>query len=286
MSISRRRFIINTGLLAVGTAMGSDLLAGTSKKANAFGIQLWTLRDIIGADTPGVLKQLSGFGYSFIEGFEGPKGIFWGMGNKEFKTYLDSIGMSMVSTHFNMNQDLEKKAAQAGEIGMKYLICPWLGPQKSMDDYKKAADTFNRAGEVCRKYGLRFAYHNHGYSFTEMNGQFPQDVMMNNTDPALVDYEMDIYWVVTAGQDPQAWLKKYPNRWRLCHVKDRGANFKAGEGDASVDLGTGTIDFKKIVKTARATGMKYYIVEQERYDNGPSIKAAEVDAAYMKKLNA
>lgn len=285
MAISRRQFLINAGLMTAGTALAQCGLAG-SAAANPFGIQLYTLRDIIGGDTKGVLKQLAGFGYKFVEGYEGEKGLFWGMTNKEFKSYMDSIGMSMVSSHFDMNKDLETKAAQAGEIGMKYLICPWLGPQKTLDDYKKAADAFNKAGEVCKKNGLRFAYHNHGYSFEQLEGQYPQDVMMKNTDASLVDFEMDIYWVVTAGQDPEAWLKKYPNRWTLCHVKDRGKNFKAGDPDASVDLGTGTIDFNKIVKTAKAAGMKYYIVEQERYDNGPSIKAAEVNAAYMKKLNA
>lgn len=285
MAISRRQFLVNAGLITAGTALARCGMAN-SAAANPFGIQLYTLRDIIGGDTKGVLKQLSGFGYTFVEGYEGEKGLFWGMTNKEFKSYMDSIGMSMVSSHFDMSKDLEQKAAQAGEIGMKYLICPWLGPQKTLDDYKKAADAFNKAGEVCKKNGLRFAYHNHGYSFEQLEGQFPQDVMMANADPSLVDFEMDIYWVVTAGQDPEAWLKKYPNRWTLCHVKDRGKNFKAGDPDASVDLGTGSIDFTKIVKTAKTAGMKYYIVEQERYDNGTSIKAAETDAAYMKKLNA
>jgi sugar phosphate isomerase/epimerase len=169
---------------------------------------------------------------------------------------------------------------------MKYLICPWLGPQKSLDDFKKAADAFNKAGEVCKKNGLKFAYHNHGYSFTLQDGQYPQDVMMNNTDPNLVDFEMDIYWVVTAGQDPNTWLTKYPNRWRLCHVKDRGKEFSAEESDASVDLGTGVIDFKKVAATAKKVGMKYYIVEQERYDNGSSIQAVKDNAVYMRKLNA
>ena len=286
MSISRRQFLVNAGLLATGTALGQQVLADTFKKSHPFGIQLYTLRDIIGKDTKDVLKSLAGFGYKQIEGYEGQKGLFWGMTNKEMKSYLDSLGMSMISSHCNWTQDFERKAAEAGEIGMKYLICPYLGPQKSIDDFKKAADNFNKAGEICKKNGLRFAYHNHGYSFINQDGQMPQDVMMAGTDPLLVDFEMDIYWVVTAGADPEAWLKKYPNRWKLCHVKDRGKNFPAGQADASVDLGTGTIDFKKIAKTAKAAGMKYYIVEQERYDNTTSIKAAEVGAAYMKKLNA
>ena len=95
---------------------------------------------------------------------------------------------------------------------------------------------------------------------------------------------MDIYWVVTAGQDPEAWLKKYPKRFTLCHVKDRGKQFPPTESNASVDLGTGSIDFPKILKIAKENGMKYNIVEQERYDNTTPLKSAEVDAEYMKKL--
>lgn len=281
--MNRRAFVRNSGLLAAGAAFGFPDLEW--KPLKNFGIQLYTLRDIIGKDTKSVLASVASYGYTQLEGFEGYKGLFWGMSHTEFNSYVQGLGMKMVSSHFNMNQDLENKAAQAGEIGMKYLICPYLGKQKTLDDYKKAADSFNKAGEICRKNGLRFAYHNHGYSFEMQDGQYPQDIMMNGTDPALVDFEMDIYWVKTAGADPEAWLKKYPNRWRLCHVKDRGKQFKDGDPDASVVLGTGGIDFKTILKTAKSAGMQYYIVEQERYDNTTSLKAVEDNAAYMKKLS-
>ncbi|TAL44557.1 MAG: sugar phosphate isomerase/epimerase, partial [Chitinophagaceae bacterium] len=137
-------------------------------------------------------------------------------------------------------------------------------------------------GEICKKEGIRFAYHNHDYSFKTQEGQLPQDVMMINTDASIVDFEMDIYWVVTAGHDPIAWFKKYPNRFRLCHVKDRMKN--ATEGFASCNVGEGSIDFVKILKVAKKQGMQYYIVEQERYDGTTPLKAAEVDAAYMKKI--
>jgi len=280
--MNRRHFVKQSSLLAAGAALG---LNNCAKPVGEFGIQLYTLRDIIGKDPKGVLKSLASFGYKQAEGYEGPMGLFWGMGHKEFKSYMDSLGMKFISSHFNMNKDLETKAAQAGEIGMKYLICPYLGKQKTLDDYKKAADSFNKAGEVCKKNGLRFAYHNHGYTFEAVDGEFPQDILMQACDPSLVDFEMDIYWVITAGQDAEAWLKKYPKRWTLCHVKDRGKDFPANEANASVVLGTGSIDFPRILKTAKAQGMKYYIVEQERYDNTTSIKAAEDDAAYMKKLS-
>ena len=197
---------------------------------------------------------------------------------------MDDLGMNFLATHCNIDKDFEKKAAEAAEIGMKYLICPSRGGRKTVDDFKKVAEDFNAKGEICRKNGIRFAYHNHEYGFKEIDGQFPQDIMMKNTDPALVDYEMDIYWVITGGQDPIAWLKKYPNRFRLGHVKDRIKG--ATERGASCVLGTGSIDYPKLIKDAKAAGMEYFIVEQERYDNTTPLEAAKADALYMEKLMA
>src|SRR5436190_4840996 len=268
--------------LASNNAFASFMNNEEFKKIKKFGLQLYTLRDDFPKDPKGVLKQVASFGYKQLESFEGPNGIFWGMTNKEFKSYIGDLGMEIVSSHCDISKDFEKKAAEAAEIGMKYLICPYKGPQKSIYEFKKFADEFNQKGEICKKNGIRFAYHNHDYSFKELEGQMPQDVMMNNTDPALVDYEMDIYWVVTAGQDPEAWLTKYKNRFRLVHVKDRTKG--ATEAADSCTVGQGSIDFPKILKTASQNGIEYYIVEQEKYAGTTPLKAAEDDAAYMKKL--
>lgn len=286
---NRRNFLKATGTLASGLLIGSrpafsmDEFSGNAAIKN-FGLQLWSVRDDLAKDPKGVLKQVASFGYKQIESFEGKQGIFWGMTNKEFKKYMDQLGMTIISSHCDINNNFETKAAQAGEIGMKYLICPAIGAQKTVDDYKKAAEKFNACGEICKKHGLRFAYHNHGYSFTQFEGIMPQDIMMQNTHPNLVDFQMDIYWVVTAGQDPIAWLNKYPGRFKLCHVKDRKKNAGPKETDASVDLGTGSIDFSKILKVASSKGVQYYIVEQEHWDNSTPMKSAQVDAAYMKKF--
>ncbi len=288
--MKRKDFLKLSGGLALAglasrSAMASFVQVEDAKKLKSFGLQLYTLRADMPKDPKGVLKQVAGFGYKQIESYEGSKGMFWGMSNKEFKTYMDELGMKIVASHCDMNKDFEKKAAEAAEIGMKYLICPWLGPQKKIDDYKNFADTFNQKGEICKKNGLRFAYHNHDYSFVNMNGEMGQDVMMKNTDPGLVDFELDMYWVVTAGQDIETWLKKYPNRFRLCHVKDRKKGAAATEKDASCDVGSGSIDYAKILKTARKNGMQYYIVEQEKYEGTTPLKAAEASALYMKGLS-
>lgn len=308
MIYNRRLFLKNSGLLASGialvgigcgapsgneghaadtTAAGATDTAASKMAGHAlsqFGLQLYTLRDDLPKDPKGILKQAASFGYKQFEGFEGPKGMFWGMKNTEYKKYLDDLGVTMISSHCDTDKDFERKAAEASEIGMKYLLRAWVGPQKSLDDYKKFADKFNRWGDVCKKHGIKFAYHNHGYSFKQQDGQYPQDIFMKNTNPDTVDYEMDIYWVVTAGADPIEWLKKYPNRFHLCHVKDRSKTAPAAEEDASVDLGAGSIDFKNILKVAEDNGMKYYIVEQEKYEGTTPLKSAAVDADYLKNI--
>jgi sugar phosphate isomerase/epimerase len=284
MHYDRRKFIKLSGGITTGLALSSFSAEEDAKKIKKFGLQLYSLRDVLPADPKGVLKQVASFGYKHIESYEGKDGMFWGLGHTGFKQYMDELGMTIISSHCDINKDFEKKAAEAAAIGMKYLICPYKGPQKSLDNYKKFAEEFNQKGEICKKNGIRFAYHNHDYSFKPMDGQLPQDIMMNGTDPSLVDFEMDMYWVVVAGQDVEAWLKKYSPRYRLCHIKDFSKTPGENNGKNSVDVGTGSIDFKKILKTAKANGLEYYIVEQEAYPNGSSLKAAEVSAAYMKKL--
>lgn len=302
MTIDRRKFLRTAAWAASGITFagiacksggtdqaGSDTAklgaaAGSSVALASYGLQLYTLRDDMPKDPRGVIKQVAGFGYKELEGYEGPQGMFWNMPHMDFKKYLDDLGLTMVSSHCDIDKDFERKAAQASEIGMRYLISPWIGAQKTADDYKKFADIFNQRGEICRKNGIRFAYHNHGYTFEPVEGKMPQELLMDATDPALVDFEMDIYWVVTAGADPLTWLEKYPNRFTLCHVKDRMKNADPKEQDASCDLGAGTIVFSKVLRAAADRGMKHYIVEQERYDNTTPLKSAEVGAAYLAAL--
>jgi len=180
MKFKRRDFIQKSGAItaaglilpwwayknAATPSTTSDHLASSSG-LESFGLQLYTLRDDMPADPKGMLSQVASFGYNQIEGYEGPQGMFWNMPHLEFKKYIDELGLNMVSSHCNINEDFEKKAGQAAEVGMAYLICPYIGPQDSMEKWKNIADQFNQCGEICKKNGIRFAYHNHAYSFKE-----------------------------------------------------------------------------------------------------------------------
>jgi sugar phosphate isomerase/epimerase len=283
MSNSRRSFLRNTALasLALGTPFNKELFAMAQKK-NKFGIQLWTVKQALAKDPLGVLKHLSNCGYKQIESFEGANGMFWGMKNTEFKKQLGDLEMNMIASHCDINKDFERKAGEASEIGMKYLICPHIGAQKSIDDYKRFGDQFNKCGEIANKNGIRFAYHNHDYSFKAMAGGMPQDVLMNATDANLVDFEMDIYWVVAAGADPIAYLKKYPNRFKLCHVKDL---IKTPTGHESCILGKGTIDFKNILYIGAQNGLKFHIIEQESYTGTTELDCVKENAIALNNLD-
>ncbi len=296
MSNNKRRDLLKLSALAAAGFMLpsasvkagnwlSNFNGGDNATLKKFGLQLYSLRDDLPKNPEAVLKQVASFGYKQIEGYEGADGMFWGMGNLGFKSLMDDLGMTIISSHCDVKTDFERKAEQAAAIGMKYLICPYLGPQKSIDDFKIAAETFNKCGDICKQHDLKFAYHNHDYSFKKIDGQVPIDVMLANTDPDKVHFELDIYWAVTAGVNPADYFTKYKNRFTLCHIKDRMKNPVTTDANSSCILGKGIIDYAPILKSAKANGMDYFIVEQERYDGTTPLISAQKDAAYMKKLS-
>ncbi len=244
-----------------------------------FGLQLYSARDIIGKDPKGILKQIADLGYKKIESYQGDQGIFWGMKPTEFKAYMDELGMKVISTHADTTKDLEKLAGEAAEAGLTYVLQPYIGPQKTLDEWKMRADEFNKRGEICNKAGVRFGYHNHDYSFKEQDGQIPQEILLNSTDPSLVVFELDLCWISVAKQDVSAHLTKYAGRYELCHVKDVVMLPEVHQ----TDLGKGDINYPQILRVAQDTGMKHYIVEQEEYPESVMASLAH-DSDYMRQL--
>lgn len=284
MNCSRRSFLKTSGLLASGLTLGSvPFLSSCNPSApqnSAFGLQLYTLRDVIGDDPQGVLRQVADFGYELIESYEGPQGMFWGMGHTGFQKFLEDHGMTMISSHADVFNDYERKVEQAAEIGMEYIVCPYIGPQDELDDYREMADTFNDLGRIANNAGIKFAYHNHGYTFEPHDGEMPQDILMQGTDPDLVEFQVDIYWVEIVGQSVVEWIRKYPGRFTTGHVKDL-AN---GDEPESTILGTGSLDIPSILKVAQENGMRRFIVEQEAYTDTTPLDAVRENGVYMSQL--
>jgi sugar phosphate isomerase/epimerase len=292
MKNQRRKFMQTSSLLGLGAAMlplqfcsnpKEEVASESKSKLDAFGIQLYSVKEDMALDPQATLRSLASFGYKHFEGFDGGKGILWGMQPTEFKSLLDQMGTTMIASHANVFENLEEQATLAAEVGMKYLICPWIGPQKSLDDYRKKADEFNQIGQKLKPFGIRFAYHNHDYTFINQEGSLPQDILMENTDPALVDFEMDLFWVYVADFKPEDYLAKYPGRFRLCHLKDA----EPGIGDPhqrGVLLGAGEIPIAQLIRQSKVLGMEQFIVEQERFPSGTPMEAAEANAKYLAAL--
>ncbi|MDI9863545.1 sugar phosphate isomerase/epimerase [Flectobacillus sp. DC10W] len=288
--MQRRNFLKQSGLLAAGAFAlnSSDLFANSNSKIiKTFGVQLYSVRDVLPKDPKGVMTQLAQMGYKQFESYGGAKGFLWGMTPKEIKTFLGDIGVKMVSTHFNYTgeikkpEELKKSIDLAAEAGLKYILCPYLGAQKTWDDWKRIADKFNEVGEQVNKAGLKFGYHNHDYSFHLLDGKMPQEYLLENTDPSKVMFELDLCWIDVAGVNTAEHLKKYGKRYELCHVKD----YKKDNGKpVQNDLGKGSVDMQKTLRVALDNGMKYFMVEQEEYPES-SLISLKYDAEYMKKLS-
>ncbi|WP_316842123.1 sugar phosphate isomerase/epimerase [Pedobacter gandavensis] len=274
---SRRTFIKNAGMAAAGALLFPSF-AHAFAKVKPVGLQLYTLREVIGKDPKGVIEKVAKAGYKEVETYGySAKGGYFGMDAKAFKSLLDNNGLKAPSGHFGLdsflkdgNQD-ELKIAIEGANGLKmdFLTIPWMGEslRSSLDDYKKVSERLNQAAEICKKSGLKLAYHNHDFEFKKYDGKTGYEVMLQETDKNLVKFEMDLYWVVRSGNDPIAFFNKYPGRFPMWHVKDMD---KANHS-INTEVGTGTIDFKSFFKHAKQAGLKYAIVEQENFSKDPFV---------------
>lgn len=275
--LSRRSFLEKSALLAGASLLSIDTEAARIKK---FGCQLYSVRDVISKDPRGTMTQLAQMGYNFFESFQGKQGFLWGMTGKEAKTFFGDIGVRMVSTHLDINTDFEKSIENAVEAGLEYMLCPYIGMQPSLDAWKKKAELFNQKGELCRKAGINFGYHNHSYSFQLANGAKGQKILLDETDPNLVMFELDMCWSEAAGESSAEHLRAYNGRYKLCHIKQLETITPKPK---QTDLDKGIINYPPLVKVAKETGMKYFLVEQEEYPSSPMESMAS-NAQYMKKL--
>jgi len=282
--MKRREFVQTAAFAAAGLlSLPSFLAAG--KRQKGMGLQLYTLRDTIGNDPKGVLKKVADLGYKELETYGYNNGKIFGMDFTEFCTHVKSLGMKVTSGHYGLSAlqgDTWKQAVDdAKKNGQEYMIIAYINEpdRKSIDDYKKICADLNKAGEVCNKSGIRFGYHNHAFEFDKLDGQVPYDLMLKELDPKKVGMEMDIFWIVNAGQDPLKYFAQYPGRFEQWHIKD----MDKADKNRNADVGTGAIDFKSIFAQAKLSGMKRWYVEQETYPGDP-LDSVAASAKFMKTL--
>ena len=292
MTTTRRSFLKTSALLSAGILAAPNLFAYDKKY---IGLQLYTVRDAMAKDPAASLAKVAKIGYTSVEGatYTGNE-LFYGMDSKAFKALLKQNGLIMPSAHYRLGEeqvdgasqkgtilnDWEKAVTDAAEVGIKYMVCAYLPtPERgNLDHYKKLAEDFNKAGEICKKSGIQLCYHNHDFEFIQENGKYPYEILLEATDKNLVKFEIDLYWLTKANQDPIALIDKHPGRFPLWHVKDMDKT----PAKKFTEVGNGTINFKKIFTQANKAGLKYFFVEQDVCPGDPFDSITQ-SITYIKK---
>jgi sugar phosphate isomerase/epimerase len=276
---SRRIFIKQAAIAAAGAALIPGFAcspAPATASTKTVGIQLYTLRDLLPKDVKGVIEKVAKAGYKEVEtyGYTAEAG-FWGLEAKSFKALLEANGLKAPSGHFGLDEYiksgdkelLKPLIAGAAELNMEYFTCPFLAEdlRTSLDDYKKIAGRLNEAAELAKQSGLQLAYHNHDFEFKKYGETTGYDILLQETNKDLIQFELDLYWVVRSGNDPLALFEKHPGRFVMWHVKDMDKT----DNTKNTEVGNGKIDFKTIYKHAKQSGLKHLIVEQENFTIDP-----------------
>ena len=233
------------------------------------GLQLYSLREQFKKDVPGSFDEVHRLGFKYAE-----LAGMYDLSPEKFTQELATRGIKPISTHFpyeRYRDDAEGAAREAQALGLKYAGCAWIPHQGDFDEKtcREAIAVFNKAGETLAKHGLKFFYHVHGYEFQPHGQGTLLDLLISETNPKWVSYEMDIFWVVFPGQDPVKLFAKYGHRWELVHLKDMRKGTPTGALTGSTDvtndvaLGTGQMDMPAILRAAKKAGVKWYFIEDE-----------------------
>jgi len=258
--MDRREFLGASSAIALGSFLPPACRTSHAARLDRIGVQLYTVRDVLQRDFEGTLAKVAEIGYKEVE-FAG----YFNHSPADVRTMLDRHGLSAPSVHTGSIAPDDWKASldAAKVVGHQYIVVPWVPQEKRMtlDGWKRVAEEFNRAGETARAAGVQFAYHNHDFEFLpRMEGRIPFDVLLENTDPKLVQLEIDLYWITKGGQDPLTYFARWPGRVPLVHVKDS----MGGPEHKMVDVGAGKIDWKRIFAKREQAGIKHFFVEHDQ----------------------
>jgi sugar phosphate isomerase/epimerase len=279
--MDRRTFIASTTTAVLASRFS---WAAAERRIQKIGLELYTVRDALNKDFEGTIARVAKVGYKEVELAQ----FFAHLPDfnptpKRTREILDANGLAAPASHIPYSalsaENLPKVIEASKVIGHSYIVNPSIDRAvlAQPDGWKRAAETFNRAGEQTAKAGIKLGYHNHVEEFKPLpDGKLPYDILLAETDPKLVVMEMDLGWAHHAGVDPIAYFKKYPGRFQLVHVKDFAAN-----GNMT-DVGKGVIDWKAIFAKSNLAGIKHYFVEYD--DPRDPFASIQVSYAYLEKL--
>ncbi len=269
--MNRRSLLL--ALLASGASRFAQAAAASPRIARP-GVQLYTVRKQMQADFRGTLAALAAMGYAEVE-FAG----YFGHAPADIKALLKELNLASPSAHIGdtlFGPDAQRTIDDALTIGHRYLVCAYVQPEqwRDMDGWKRRVDTFNKAGELCRKAGLQFAYHNHHFEFATINGQRPYDLLLAGCDAKLVQMELDLCWAAAAGQDPLTLMRQHPGRFPMVHLKQLTGPLLAPGQDVlamsfdeaklkMTEVGPGLIDFPRLLADPASAGIRHFFVEHD-----------------------
>jgi sugar phosphate isomerase/epimerase len=299
MKTSRRSFVKNTALAFAATSLLPEFVLAGNKRKELTGIQLYSVRTDMTRDPLDTLKQLSVMGYKHVEHANYVNRKFYGFTVLEFRNVLDGMGLKMPSGHTVMGPqhwDESKKdftdawkytVEDAAAMGQQFVISPSMDSRykTNYDELKRFMEVFNKCGELCKKSGMKFGYHNHDFEFSQkLNGETMYDIILKSTDPDLVMQQLDTGNLYNGGAKAIDIVNQYPGRFMSVHVKDE---IKAAAGEEKFEstiLGAGIVNLKAVIDAIKKKSKHvHYIIEQEAYQGKTPLECAKENLKIMKE---
>ena len=301
--MNRRKFLINSSLMVASSVVSPNEILAQNRLIEKIGLGLFSIPRLLDTNLTAAIELMAKLGYKEFETF-GPYNFssekakaswakvtpqlgfsgsgFFGKSTAEFKKIINDNSISVPSMHTDLDTLTNKMgplSEAANILGAKYVVLPAIPEEerKTQDDYKRLAGLFNKIGADANKYGIKYAYHNHGYGLKKENGKMPLDIILEQTDPNYVFFEMDLFWTYAGGADAISLLKKHSGRYKMMHIKDmkESKHFNGNGDNASewiplfpyiANAGEGIFDLPNIIKTAKQHGMEHFFVEQDKVE--------------------
>jgi sugar phosphate isomerase/epimerase len=306
MTLNRRRFMhvagVGGGLSWVACSEGPEEAAvpAASLFAEPLAFQMYTLRYMLAESVGDIFERVAAAGYTEIEAVQstGANGVV--VTYDQIADAVKAAGLKPVSSHVSAPvilgtgeiaagpSTLEESAEWGAKHGFSWLVMPYVPNEQrgdNRDHYLRLAEKLNHAGEFYKAAGMGFAYHNHAFEFGPVGDSTPMDILLEATDPALVQVELDVFWTSIAGLNPAEWIRTHPGRAKLLHLKDKaaGAPIQFAEGVSAEnfkEVGSGVIDFPDLLAAADADGVALYVVEQDQTP-GDAVDSLAMSAEYL-----
>lgn len=291
--MNRRNFIIKSGLVSGMLLSQRSCLSSFARENKRMGYQLYSIRDEMDKDPFATLKMLTSVGYNDFEvhGYNPSTDEIYGINPSDFSRIIRDLGATVSSGHFGFHEYLDRPLDDLNRfidaciktshlLENNYMVYPWLAPhQRTIDDYKKLAEHLNIIGERAKKANLSCAYHNHDFEFHDHNGDSGYEIILRETDPSIVNMQMDMYWVMHSSPlSPKEWIDTYPGRFHMWHIKDMEKQTRD-----FTELGNGSIDYSSILPDPKESGLVHFFIEQDGNYTENSKESAKTSAIYFKE---